>query len=127
MEGAVFGFTPGVAKLADGAPTVPQCFSPTLAFTKGPCRTQPVKVVSWPFSELGYLAGSFRNEASFLACLRLFNFWTRHPGTAEGFFCAVLLALWFCALRALLYKTDPDRLCFSRSLLRKLHLLPKAG
>ena len=56
-----------------------------------------VPVVSRPFSELGYLEGSFRDEASFLAFRRLFNFWTRHPGTAEGVFCAVLLALWFCA------------------------------
>ena len=35
-----------------------------------------VPVVSWPFSELGYLEGSFRDEASFLAFLRRFNFWT---------------------------------------------------
>ena len=56
-----------------------------------------VPVVSWPSSELGCLSGSCRDEASFLACLRLFHFWTRYPGTAEAFFGAVLLALWFCA------------------------------
>ena len=35
-----------------------------------------VPVVSWPSSELGCLTGSCRDEASFLACLRLFHFWT---------------------------------------------------
>ena len=36
--------TPGVAKLADGAPIVPQCFSPAeaLLFTRGPAaRSKP--------------------------------------------------------------------------------------
>ena len=86
-----------------------------------------VPVVSWPFSELGYLEGSFRDEASFLAFLRRFNFWTRHPGTAEGFFAQFYWHFGFARLRAISYKKDPDRLCFSRSLLRKLRLLPKAG
>ena len=66
-----------------------------------------VPVVSWPFSELGYLEGSFRDEASFLAFRRLFNFWTRHPGTAEGVLCAVLLALWFCASTSTLLQEGP--------------------
>ena len=64
-------------------------------------------VVSWPFSELGYLEGSFRDEASFLAFRRLCNFWTRHPGTAEGVCCAVLLALWFCASTSTLLQEGP--------------------
>ena len=67
MEGAVFGFTPGVAKLADGAPTVPQCFSPAFALQKDllhQASQGAVPVVSWPFSEFGYLEGSFRDEAS---------------------------------------------------------------
>ena len=66
-----------------------------------------VPVVSWPFSELGYLEGGFRDEASFLAFRRLFNFWTRHPGTAEGVFCAVSLALWFCASTSTLLQEGP--------------------
>ena len=66
-----------------------------------------VPVVSWPFSELGYLEGSFRDEASFLAFLRRFSFRTRHPGTAEGLFCAVLLALWFCASTSTLLQEGP--------------------
>ena len=66
-----------------------------------------VPVVSWPFFELGYLEGSFRDEASFLAFPRLFNFWTRHPRTAEGVFCAVLLALWFCASTSTLLQEEP--------------------
>ena len=35
VEGAVFGFAPGVTKLADGAPIVPQYFSPRFAVAKG--------------------------------------------------------------------------------------------
>ena len=36
--------TPGVAKLADGAPTVPQCFSPAEAlFYKRTCSTKQTK------------------------------------------------------------------------------------
>ena len=66
-----------------------------------------VAVVSWPFSELGCLEGSFRHEASFLAFLQLFNFWTGHPGTAEGLFCAALLALWFCASTSTLLQEGP--------------------
>ena len=66
-----------------------------------------VPVESWPFSELGYLEGSFRDEASFLAFLRLLTFWTRHPGTAEGLFCAVLLALWLCASTSTLLQEGP--------------------
>ena len=102
MEGAILGFTPGVAKLADGAPTVPQCFSPNFAFA----FQGAVPVVSWPFAELGYLERSFRDEASFLAFLRLFNFWTRRPGTAE----AVLRFYTHIS-----YKKDPDRLFFTQS------------
>ena len=66
-----------------------------------------VPVVSWPSSELGCLTGSCRDEASFLACLRLFHFWTRYPGTAEAFFGAVLLALWFCASASTLLQEGP--------------------
>ena len=66
-----------------------------------------VPVVSWPSSELGCLSGSCRDEASFLACLRLFHFWTRYPGTAEAFFGAVLLALWFCASTSTLLQGGP--------------------
>ena len=84
-----------------------------------------VPVVSWPSSELGCLTGSCREEASFLACLRLFHFWTRYPGTAEAFFGAVLLALWFALLRALSYKKDPGRLCMLSSLLWTLHLFQR--
>ena len=94
MEGAVFGFTPGVAKLA--APLLLQKDLPHQA-SQG-----AVPVVSWPFSELGYLEGSFRDEASFLAFRRLVNFWTRHPTTAEG-----LLALWFCASTSTLLQKGP--------------------
>ena len=85
---------------------------------------EAVPVVSWPFSELGYLEGSFRDEASFLAFLRCFNFWTRHPATAEGLSAQFCWHFGFALLRA---QKDPDRLCFSRSLLRKLHLLPRQG
>ena len=76
-------------------------FLPPLLLQKDlphPASQGAVPVVSWPFSELGYLEGSFRDKVSFLAFRRLVNFWTRHPGTAEGVFCVVLLALWFCAL-----------------------------
>ena len=66
-----------------------------------------VPVVSWPSSELGCLTGSCRDEASFLGCLRLFHFWTRYPGTAEAFFGAVLLALWFCASASTLLQEGP--------------------
>ena len=66
-----------------------------------------VPVVSWPFAELGYLEGSFRDKASFLAFLGRFNFWTRHPGTAEGLFRAVLLALWLCASTSTLLQEGP--------------------
>ena len=112
--------TPGVAKLADGAPTVPQCFSPAeaLLFTRGPAA--PVPVVSWPSSELGCLTGSCRDEASFHGCLRLFHFWTRYPGTAEAFFGAVLLAPWFCASASTLLQEGPGSPVWT------LHLFPKA-
>ena len=66
-----------------------------------------VPVVSWPSSELGCLTGSCRDEASFLGCFRLFHFWTRYPGTAEAFFGAVLLALWFCASASTLLQEGP--------------------
>ena len=66
-----------------------------------------VPVVSWPSSELGCLTGSCRDEASFLACLRLFHFWTRYPGTAQAFFGAVLLALWFCASASTRFQEGP--------------------
>ena len=66
-----------------------------------------VPVVSWPSSELGCLSGSCRDEASFLGCLRLFHFWTRYPGTAEAFFGAVLLVLWFCASASTLLQEGP--------------------
>ena len=66
-----------------------------------------VPVVSWPSSELGCLTGSCRDEASFLGCLRLFHFWTRYPGTAEAFFGAVLLVLWFCASASTLLQEGP--------------------
>ncbi|CAE7327545.1 unnamed protein product [Symbiodinium sp. CCMP2592] len=54
--------------------------------------------MGWPSSAPGYPEGSFRDEASFRSSLRLFSYTTRHPGTAQGLSCAVLLALWFCAL-----------------------------
>ena len=66
-----------------------------------------VPVVRWPSSELGCLTGSCRDEASFLGCLRFFHFWTRYPGTAEAFFGAVLLALWFCASTSTLLQEGP--------------------
>ena len=66
-----------------------------------------VPVVSWPSSELGCLTGSCRDEASFLGCLRLFHFWTRYPGTAEAFFGAVLLVLWFCTSASTLLQEGP--------------------
>ena len=37
----------------------------------------------------------------------LFHFWTRYPGTAEAFFGAVLLALWFCASASTLLQEGP--------------------
>ena len=54
-----------------------------------------VPVVSWPSSELGCLSV-------------LFHFWTRYPGTAEAFFGAVLLALWFCASASTLLQEGPE-------------------
>ena len=51
-----------------------------------------IPVVRWP-----YLERNFRDEVSFLAFPRLFNFWTGHPGTAEGLCYAILRALWFYA------------------------------
>ena len=88
-----------------------------------------VPVVSWPFSELGYLDGSFRDEASFLAFRRLFNFcMDKTPRVQLKVFSAQFCwHLGFALLRALSYKKDPGRLWFSNNLLRKLHLLPKAG
>ena len=76
-----------------------------------------VPVVSWPSSELGCLSGSCRDEASFLACLRLFHFWTRYPGQLKHFSAQFCWHFGSALLRALSYKKDPGRLCMLSSLL----------
>ena len=86
-----------------------------------------VPVVSWPFSELGYLEGSFRDEASFLAFRRLLTSGQDTLGQLKVFSAQLGWHFGFALLRALSCKKDSGRLCFSCSLLRKLHLLPAAG
>ena len=65
---------------------------------------------SWSSSELGCFEGSFRDEASFLACLRPLHFRTRHPGTAKRLLCAVLLAFLVCTYASALSRAGPASL-----------------
>ena len=79
-----------------------------------------VPVVSWPFSELGYLEGSFRDEASFTRSLPFVDFSTSGQdtqGQLKVFYAQFCWHFGFALLRALSYKKDPGRLCFSCSLL----------